>query len=557
VIRAWLLALLVSTLVACSELPQTVAFDGPLVISDAGLPDAAFATDADLGDLGADADAAVPGAFDWRDGIMYFVLLDRFFDGDSALNAPVSGAEKPADFQGGDLAGLLVKLKSGYFTSLGVNVLWLSSPAVAPSTKHLGQDGHYHTGYHGYWPAELDKVEPQLGTMVLLQQVVAEAHKQKIRVVLDYVMNHVHSSSSTYSANKSWFWPLDLGGGKQCICGKGCSWSPPEGLRCWFDPFLPTFDFTQAAARKFSVDNALWWIKQAGVDGFRLDAVKHIEADWLTDLRKGVDAQAKPGERFYLVGETFDGSKDLLKQYIDPKTKLDGQFDFPLRAMLVKVLLMRQGSFTDLETFLNANAGYYGPGAVMGTFLGNHDLPRAIHLAEDTPQFSEWNTGKSRAWSNTPSLPTGDKPFERLALGFTALLTLPGLPLIYYGDEIGMPGGGDPDNRRLMTWSGTTAAQDKLRAHVTKLTAIRAQHPALRRGVRKQLWISADVYAYQMSSATGTIVVVLNRSDSEKTISLSAASATSYKDLLSGATFSAASVKVPARTSLVLGDGAK
>ena len=103
-----------------------------------------------------------------------------------------------------------------------------------------------------------------------------------------------------------------------------------------------------------------------------------------------------------------------------------------------------------------------------------------------------------------------------------------------------------------MTWSGTTAAQDALKAHVTKLTAIRAQHLALRRGVRKQLWVSGDVYAYQMSSATDTIVVVLNRSDIEQTISLSAASTTSYKDLLSGATITAASVKVPPRTSLVL-----
>jgi len=548
-----LAALAALALAVCSTLPQELTFDGPLPAGDAG-PDAA-GRDADLGgaaDGGADADGGAPGAFDWRDGIMYFVLLDRFFDGDSSLNAPVSGADKAADFQGGDLAGLLAKLKAGYFTGLGVNVLWLSSPADAPGSSHLGQDGHNHTGYHGYWPVELDKLEPQLGDMTLLKQVVDEAHKQQLRVVLDYVMNHVHTASPTYSAHKDWFWTLDHGG-KQCICGQGCSWSPPEGLRCWFDPFLPAFDFTSAAARKFSVDNAIWWIKQAGVDGFRLDAVKHIETSWLTDLRQRVTTElAATGQRFYMVGETFDGNKDVLKQTIDPQTMLDGQFDFPLRALLVKVILMRQGSFSDLETFLNANDGYYGAGAVMGTFLGNHDLPRAIHLCEDTPQFSEWDTGKSRAWTNTPTAPGGDKPFERLALGFTALLTLPGLPLIYYGDEIGLAGGGDPDNRRFMIWSGTSAAQDKLRAHVIKLTALRAQHPALRRGARKQLWVSADVYAYQMSAGSDTLVIVLNRSDSEQTIKLTAGAASSYKDQLSGATFSPDAVKIPARSALVL-----
>lgn len=548
--RGRALASMLWLVAACSELPELPSFDG------LARPDAADGAVPDLGGVDSLPDDSAPGEgtqptpFDWTGGVMYFVLVDRFLDGDSGNNNPVAGAEQAANFQGGDLAGVLARLKDGYFSKLGVNVLWLSSPLDAPDGKYAGKDGHDHTGYHGYWPRELDQVEARIGDLSLLKQVVSEAHARGVRIVLDYVMNHVHDTSSIYKSNPGWFWPLDVGG-KQCICGQGCSWSAPEGLRCWFDPFLPDFDFTSAPARSFSVGNALKWIKDTGIDGYRLDAVKHIEETWLTDLRTRIQAEVvQPGQRFYLVGETFDGDPTVLKPFIDPQTKLDGQFDFPLRAQLVKVILMRQGSFNDLEVFLAGNEGFYGAGALMGTFLGNHDLPRAIHLAEDTPQFSEWDTGKSRAWSNQPGQPSYDRPYQRLAVAFTALLTLPGLPTIYYGDEIGLAGAGDPDNRRMMTWSGTSADQDGLRDHLTRLIGLRRAHPALRGGTRQQVWIAADVYAYRMSAGSDALTVVLNRSDSEQTIQLSGT--TPLTDLLAGGSFIPSSIKVPARSSLVL-----
>jgi glycosidase len=489
-----------------------------------------------------------PTGFDWRDGLMYFVLLDRFFDGDKGNNKTEPGVKTPANWQGGDLAGLLAKVKAGYFTDLGVNVIWISSPVDAPDGKYSGVDNQDYTGYHGYWPTKMDKVEERLGDLQLLKQVVSEAHNKGIRVVMDYVMNHVHQSSPVFQQNSSWFWSLSYNG-KNCVCGQGCSWeTDPERLRCWFMPYLPDFNFQNAAARQYSVQNAVKWIQDTGVDGYRLDAVKHIELSWLTDLRSKV-SQALGSKKFYMVGETFTDNKGLLKTYIDPATKLDGQFDFPMRAELVRVILKREGTFYDLEGFLNGNDGYYGAGAVMGTFLGNHDLPRAIHLAEDNPQFGNWDSGKSRSWYNLPSQPGYDKPYQRLAVAFTALLTLPGVPLIYYGDEVGLAGGGDPDNRRFMPWSGLSSDQTWLRSHVAKLGKIRAAHPALRRGQRKQQWVANDVYAYGMTEGTDKIVVVLNRSDTQQSIFLPG---TSYTDLLTGNKVSAKSVTIPPRSSLVL-----
>lgn len=507
-----------------------------------GCADAAAPT----ADSGVAADAGgTPTAFDWRDGVMYFVLLDRFENGDPTRDKK-ENTEWPADFQGGDLQGLINKIKANYFNDLGVNVLWISSPVDAPDGKYAGVDGHDYTGYHGYWPTDLTKVEERLGDLALLKTLVNEAHAKGLKIVMDYVMNHVHQKSPTYAQHASWFYDINFNN-KNCVCGQGCSWDDPnENTRCWFMPYLPDFDFTQQSARDFSVANAIKWIQDTGVDGYRLDAVKHIDKSWITELRTKVSA-ALPGKSFYMVGETFSDQRNVIKDYVGP-TMLDGQFDFPLRAVLVKTILMRQGTFYDLDGFLASNTGYYGPNAIMGTFLGNHDLPRSIHLAEDQPAFGDWDSGKARAWNNLPQQPSYDRPYQRLALAFTALLTLPGVPLIYYGDEVGLAGGGDPDNRRFMQWTNHSADQQTLKAHIAKLTKLRAAHPALRRGIRKQLFLTNDVYAYEMVSGSDRLIVVLNRSDSPQSLTIGGL----YKDLLSGATVNGATLSIGARSSMVL-----
>lgn len=494
----------------------------------------------------------VTGTFDWRDGILYFVFVDRFLDADAANNgSPISGVEAPASYKGGDWAGVRKKIQEGYFEDLGVNVLWLSAPMDNPNQAGAGTDGHQYSAYHGYWPQNLDKAEEHFGSLADLKALVAEAHAAGLRVILDYAMNHVHLSSPVYQQNPGWFWPLDYNS-KKCVCGEGCAWEGAEGKRCWFRDYLPDFNFGVAAARSFSVGNAVQWIKDTGIDGFRLDAVKHIEDAWVTELRARVktDVEATTGEHFYMVGETFTGDAAAIKYYVNPSTMLDGQFDFPLRAKVVATLLVRSAPLSELSGFLDTNDNYYGAG-VMSTFVGNHDVPRSIHFAEDAPLWtSEWADGKDKSWSGLPSLPSGTNAFERLANAYTLVFTLKGLPLLYYGDEIGMPGGGDPDNRRMMQWTGHTAGQQKLLAHVKKLTAIRAAHPALRRGTRTTLSSSADTLAYKMSYNADTVYVAINRSDSPK--SVGGLPSGNFGDELSGGSFAGPSVTVPARSSLVL-----
>jgi glycosidase len=523
-------------------------------------------------DSGDDAPPPPPpaeGAWDWRDAIIYFVFVDRFENGDvtndGQIGAPV---EDPADWYGGDWQGVIDRIEGGYFNELGVNTLWVTVPMDNTSEAGLGVgDPHMYSAYHGYWPSDIENPEEHFGTLAKLQELVTVAHEHELKVIFDYAMNHVHADSPVYAANSDWFWPNDNGAGGDCVCGSGCSWDGAEGKRCWFTDYLPDFDFTNAAARAFSVDNAIGWALQTGADGFRLDAVKHIEDAWLLDLRARasdeLDQYGMDGElvqRFYMVGETFTGDQGQIAYYVG-QDMLDGQFDFPLRTQIVEKVLMREGSMSDLASFMDGNDSFYWSGAVMSTFIGNHDLPRVVHYAEDSPRSGTdpWWNDKALGWTDPPGVPAGTSAFERLVVGFGLVLTTPGAPLVYYGDEIGMAGAGDPDNRRPMDWdtAGYTAGQALLLDAVKTLTAIRAAHPALRYGARTTLSANQDTFAYRMELATGgeldeIVFVAVNRADGSNDVG--GLPDGSYLDELTGEsmTVTGGAVSVPARWIRVL-----
>jgi glycosidase len=221
-----------------------------------------------------------------------------------------------------------------------------------------------------------------------------------------------------------------------------------------------------------------------------------------------------------------------------------------MRNAIVSSVLIRNQPMTDLAAFLDSNDGYYGAG-IMSTFVGNHDVPRPIHFAQNTPLWGDaWASGKDRAWQNQPGLPGEMAAFERLANGFTILFTLPGVPLIYYGDEIGMPGAGDPDNRRFMQWSSLSAGQSFLKSHVAELAAIRADHPALRRGQRTTLSATGETLAYRMQTAGDEVVVAINRGDGSTSVGNIPSG--SWLDALDGSSHGGGSVTVPARSARIL-----
>src|SRR4029077_11128702 len=159
--------------------------------------------------------------------------------------------------------------ESGYFTDLGINTIWITSPLDNTHNAYRGTDTHMYSGYHGYWPKDETLVDSHFGSEADLLALVASAHAHGINILIDYVMNHVTVDSPTYIQNPGWFWPNDNGQGGNCVCGQGC---PTFNTVCWFDTFLPTFNMLNGDARRWSVGNAITWAKELGIDGFRLDA---------------------------------------------------------------------------------------------------------------------------------------------------------------------------------------------------------------------------------------------------------------------------------------------
>ncbi len=501
-----------------------------------------------------EAGAPEDGSFDWRDAVMAFVFVDRFFNADTGNDCHVPGADPAGQYQGGDWKGVTQKINEGYFTQLGVNALWLTVPLKNPTVAGGGTDGRQYSGFHGYWPVSFTEYESCFGTKEELMELVNAAHGQGIQVLYDFAMVHVHDSSPLYAAHPDWFWPLDFQGG-QCTCGSGvCDWNA-QGHRCWFTDYLPHWNYTVDAAREYSVDQAVALLADTGADGFRLDAIKHVDDSWLLLLRQKTEALAatrSPRPRMYFVGETYDfGNRDYLKSFVDPKTKLDGQFDFPLRLELLEAVVTRRSTMTALRNFVDSNDNYYGPRALMSPWLGNHDLGRVIHMAEDVPLWDNpYHDGKDVAFDNRPGSPDYRAPYERIANGFVFLLTSPGVPLLYYGDEVGLPGGGDPDNRRFMQWEGYSSHQAWLKERVEKLGQLRRDNAALRRGTRTSLYDNDDVYVYSMSDGTQTLYIAINRGDSEATAPQFPARA--LEDLYTGSSVTGPSVTLPPRSARIM-----
>jgi glycosidase len=536
------------------------------------------------------------GVFDWRDSIIYFIFVDRFFDSDGRKCASDGASGPIGSYLGGDFKGIEAKIP--YLKRLGINTVWLTNPAenTAKAETCIFQSSRKCMGFHGYWPEDLDKTESCFGASEFspakaeadLKSLVGALHAAGIKVLLDYAMVHVHSDATVFRTKPDWFWrntPEESGGR---ACSENNSWDHPVfGKRCWFDTFLPHFNYTRNDALEYSIANALSWVTKAApagdaIDGLRLDAIKHIEDRWLTTLRSRVQdafVKGKPqGTRFYMVGETFNYDPGTLRSYVDPRTKLDGQFDFKFRLEVMKSLFKNQGGgfsvrLSDFARFLDANDRFYTADTIMSPFIGNHDIGRVVHMAGDRSEWNEFSSGdQSRAWANLDGAdllgqPNVRAPYERLAVAYSILFSSRGAPLLYYGDEVGLAGAGDPDNRRPMPFCAAANMQNAraigrvcnasdgdpawnshqawLFDRVSKLTALRSEHPAMRRGRRTTLSSSDDTWAYALETSGDTVYVAVNRSDSAR--SVSGLPSGNLVDLISGATVAGGTLELGPR----------
>jgi len=457
--------------------------------------------------------------FDKRAATLYFLMIDRFRDSLSSNNHFLNSEEvlPIADYMGGDLAGVIQKLQEGYFDSLGINTIWLSPVTQNPEGAYgLWENPRTKfSGYHGYWPVSSSRVDYRYGTSEELKELVEEAHKRNINVILDYVANHVHEEHPVYKEHKDWATPLYLPDGSL----NTERWDEYR-LTTWFDTFLPTLDLEREEVYEPMTDSALYWIQEYNLDGFRHDATKHIpESFWraLTyKIKKNVIFPR--GITVYQVGETY-GSRELIASYIGSGL-MDGQFDFNVYDDAVAVFARPEVSFKRLNQSLEESFRYYGVHNLMAYISGNQDRARFISYAAGDVSFEE--DAKAAGWKRRigERKPSDDVAYEKLVQLIAFNSTIPGVPVIYYGDEIGMTGGNDPDNRRMMRFADLSEEEEMVKEKTAALNKLRRNSMALLYGDFIPLRVEDAVYAYLRSYFGEDVVVVFNKKTEAVTLKL-------------------------------------
>jgi glycosidase len=379
------------------------------------------------------------------------------------------------DFYGGDLEGINEKLNAGYFQELSVNTLWVSPVVLNPSTPY-GQWLNPRTkfsGYHGYWPISLRTIDPRFGSSKSFESLIHDVHGKKMKILVDYVAHHVHESHALYKSNPEWFTSLYLADGS-----KNTERWDDYRLTTWFDDFMPTFNFFKPEVVNAMTDTALWWFKSYQIDGFRHDATKHIPNEFWRSLTFKLKKEmlSDSGRSVFQIGETY-GSAELIGSYLG-NGLLDAQFDFNVYDGAVNLFKSADGNGLEMAMILNESKRWYGSHHFMGNITGNQDRPRFISLADGSLKAGE--NYKQAGWDRDIQI-IENSGYLKLQNLLSLMIVIPGVPVVYYGDEIGLPGAGDPDSRRMMVFDKEKLTEEQIFhfKQFQKLLKLRSENIAL------------------------------------------------------------------------------
>ncbi len=452
------------------------------------------------------------------DDVIYLIMPDRFADGDpqndnDAKHPATYDRAKARAYHGGDLRGIREHLP--YLKDLGVTTLWITP--VYNNNDTTGQD------YHGYGAIDLYAVEEHLGTLQDYKSLVQSAHALGMKVLLDVVPNHVGPTHPWVETppQANWFH-----GTKDKHVANGWPFAPitdphaPPRLwrnivEGWFADRLPDMNTDNPWTSQYLRQNAMWWAQTGGLDGFRIDTFPYVDRKFWQDFH-GAIHKAYP--RFKTVGEVWDLDPTVTSYFVGGHTVqgidtgLDTDFDFPLYDALRQVIL-HDAPITRIPEVLRYDFLYPHPEELV-TFIGNHDTKRFMG-----------ETGATK---------------EKLMLAFSLLATLRGIPQLYAGDEIAMPGGDDPDNRRdfpggfpgdarnAFTQQGRTTDEQEVWRHLQAMLRLRREHPALRQGKLYDISSDDKLYAFERdfvgtpkglgstNMQTERLLVIANNSDKSR-----------------------------------------
>lgn len=442
--------------------------------------------------------------------VLYSLMIDRFRNGNPSNDCPLNREDvlPKVDYYGGDLRGVTDKIEDGFFEELGITTIWIS-PITQNPYDAWGLNKEPFTrfsGYHGYWPIYTTRIDERFGTDAELRELLSTAHAHGLNVILDYVANHMHIDSPVLREHPDWTTPMYLPDGRRNLE----LWDD-ERLTTWFDVHIPTLDLEREEICEPMTDSALYWIANYDFDGFRHDACKHIPENYWRMLCHKMKTRF-PERRLWQIGETY-GSPELIGSYV--KTgMIDAQFDFNVYHTAIDVLAA-DGDMTRIADEVSRSASAYGSHHTMGNITGNHDKPRFISVAGGA--VSPYEDSKLAGW--TRDIGVGDPiGYRKLALLDALICTVPGVPCIYQGDEYGVPGANDPDNRRMMAFDGYTETEQAQREMTRRLISLRRGSLPLIYGDMATLYLDCQTWIFARAYMGEYVVVALNLAADGRTL---------------------------------------
>jgi neopullulanase len=446
------------------------------------------------------------------DDVIYFLIPDRFADGDTTNNDPPKSKglydrKFGRHYHGGDLQGVIDKLP--YLKSLGVTTIW-TTPVYdnndKPDTKEIYPGMPFTTGYHGYGATDMYAIDEHLGDAAKLRELIEKAHALGLKFIQDQVANHTgpYHRWAEDPPTPTW-WNGTVQSHPNNNWQKWTAMNPratyqtqARNIDGWFIDILPDFNQGDPEVERYLIQNSLWWLEMYGFDAIRMDTLPHVpRAFW----QKWGSAIKKEYPKVNILGELFDGDAALISYFQTGRkghdgidTQIDTLYDFalfyPIRNAFAKGGNVREVSQMFAKDWLYPNPN------VLTTFLGVHDMERFMNEKGAT--------------------------IEGLKLAQTLIMTSRGTPLLYYGDEIAMPGGGDPDNRRdfpggfpgdtrnAFASAGRTEEENNVWNHLAALGKLRANFTALRTGRTLDLLDEEQQAAYARLTDKQAVLVVFN-----------------------------------------------
>lgn len=444
-----------------------------------------------------------------NEDVIYLIFADRFCDGNPANNKIADSLDQftSTDLdgrKGGDIEGIISKLD--YLKELGVSAVWIT-PML---------ENNMWMSYHGYAATDLYKIDPRFGSNELYKKLINEAHKRNLKIILDHVSNHI--GINHYWVNnlpsKDWFngTPenfIPASHDKMAFLDiHGDSMIVKMNQQGWFTDYMPDLNQRNPYLKKYLIQNTLWWIEYAGIDGIREDTYPYNDQKYLADWAEAILSEYP---NFNIVGEIWQGVPSVVSGYqtkspvrkIDFDSNLPVVTDFTLSDAIRDYLSGAKSIYRVYETIAQ-DIVYSDPDNLM-VFFDNHDVDRAMLVANGN--------------------------IDKYKIALNLVLFTRGIPKIFYGTEIGIiggtkhgelrqifPGGFVGDERNAFVLKGRTETENNLYDYMKELLKLRNENPVLSKGKLRHIYAFDDVYILIKSYEDETTLVLINSSEEELSI---------------------------------------